>query len=143
MPTSLADRLEGLLAQHAATASATTPAPASVASSDHMVVRDAERLSLLEIAQIEWFESAGNLVRVHSAGRSYLLRTTMDRIEQRLAGRDTFIRIRRSAIINVRAVSTLERYDKSTYVVQLRSGAKVISSRYYRPALRRLLQSDR
>jgi two-component system LytT family response regulator len=142
---SLADRLEGLLAQHAATAAAAAPAPASVAaaSADHIVVRDAERLTLLEIAQIDWFESAGNFVRVHSAARAYLLRTTMDRIEQRLAGRDTFIRIRRSAIINVRAVSTLERYDKSTYLVQLRSGAKIISSRYYQPALRRLLQSDR
>jgi two-component system, LytTR family, response regulator len=136
---SLADRLEGLLAQHATVA----PASIAVASADHIVVRDAERLSLLEIAQIDWFESAGNFVRVHSAGRAYLLRTTMDRIEQRLAGRDTFIRIRRSAIINVRAVATLERYDKSSYVVQLRSGAKVISSRYYQPALRRLLQTDR
>jgi two-component system, LytTR family, response regulator len=107
------------------------------------VVRDGERLSLLQIAHVDWFESAGNFVRVHSAGRAYLLRTTMDRMEQRLAGRETFIRIRRSAIINVRSVSTLERYDKSTYVVQLRSGDKVISSRYYQPALRRLLQSDR
>jgi two-component system, LytTR family, response regulator len=136
---SLADRLEGLLAQHAAA----TPASVPVGSADHIVVRDGERLSLLQIAHVDWFESAGNFVRVHSAGRAYLLRTTMDRIEQRLAGRETFIRIRRSAIINVRSVSTLERYDKSTYVVQLRSGDKVISSRYYQPALRRLLQSDR
>ena len=136
---SLADRLEELLAQH----TATTPASTPVASADHIVVRDDERLSLLEIAHVDWFESAGNLVRVHSAGRAYLLRTTMDRIEQRLAGRESFIRIRRSAIINVRAVSTLERYDKGTYAVQLRSGARIISSRYYQPALRRLLQSDR
>jgi len=82
-------------------------------------------------------------VKVHSAGHAYLLRTTMDRIEQRLAGRDAFIRIRRSAIVNVRAVATLERYDKSTYLVQLRNGTKIISSRYYQPALRRLLQTDR
>jgi DNA-binding LytR/AlgR family response regulator len=81
-------------------------------------------------------------VRVHSARRHYLMRTTMDRMAARLAGRGTFIRIRRSAIINVRAIATLERYDKGTYVVQLRNGTKIISSRYYQPALRRLLRPD-
>jgi two-component system, LytTR family, response regulator len=106
-------------------------------------VRDAdERLSLLETEQIEWFESAGNYVRVHSRGQSYLMRTTMDRVAQRLADRPRFIRIRRSAIVNVRAVASLERYGKSAFVVHLRSGANVISSRFYQPAIRRLLRGD-
>jgi hypothetical protein len=39
----------------------------------------------------------------------------MDRMAQRLAGRTTFIRSRRSGIVNVRAIATLERYDKGTY----------------------------
>jgi len=136
---SLADRLEGLLSHQAST----SPAPAAPAPSDRIVVRDGERLSLLEIDQVEWFESFGNLVRVHSAGRTFLVRTTMDRIERRVASRDTFLRIRRSAIINVRAVATLERYDKGTYVVQLRNGTKIISSRYYQSDLRNLLRADR
>ena len=137
---SLADRLEGLLAQSAAVSSPETGAAAS--PSERLVVRDGERLSLLEVEQVAWFESAGNYVRVHSGGRTYLTRTTMDRMAQRLAGRTTFIRIRRSAIVNVRAIATLERYDKGTYTVQLRNGTKIISSRYYQAALRRLLRSD-
>jgi two-component system LytT family response regulator len=133
---SLADRLEGLLAQ------GVTAPPEAVATppSERLVVRDADRLSLIEIEQIDWFESAGNYVRVHSGGRVYLMRITMDRVVQRLAGRATFIRVRRSAILNVRAVATLERYGKSAFVVHLRDGTKVISSRYYQPALRRLLR---
>ncbi len=135
---SLADRLEGLLADRGPAPEATTlPRP------ERFVVRNGDRLSLLEAEQIEWFESAGNYVRVHSGGRSYIMRTTMDRVAQRLAGRDGFVRVRRSAIINVRAVATLERYDKGTYVVHLRSGTSVISSRYYQPGLRRLLHPDR
>lgn len=94
------------------------------------------------LGQVSWFESAGNQIRVHSAGRTYLTRTTMDRMAQRLVGRTTFIRIRRSAIINIRAIATLERYDKSRYVVQLRSGTTIISSRHYQPALRQLLRPD-
>lgn len=134
---SLADRLEGLLAQHATAAPETVAPPTT---SERLVVRDGDRLSFLEIDQIDWFESAGNCVRVHSAGRAYLMRTTMDRLGQRLAGRAAFIRVRRSAIINVRAVATLERYGKGMYVVHLRNGTKIISSRYYQPALRRLLR---
>jgi two-component system LytT family response regulator len=132
---SLADRLEGLLAQHP-----TAPEAIAAPPSERFVVRDADRLSFLEIEQIDWFESAGNYVRVHSAGRAYIMRTTMDRVAQRLAGRDTFVRVRRSALINVRAVATFERYGKGTFVVHLRTGTKIISSRYYQPGLRRLLR---
>ena len=135
---SLADRLEGLLAQQIA-----APPEATAMPVERLVVRDGDHLSLLEIKQVDWFESAGNYVRVHSAGRAYLMRTTMDRVAQRLAGRDSFIRVRRSAIINVRAVATLERYGKAAFVVHLRNGAEIISSRFYQPALRRLLRSDR
>ena len=106
------------------------------------MVHDAGRLTLLDVDAIDWFESAGNSVRVHSGGRAYLMRSTMDRLAQRLVARNRFIRVRRSALINVRAVATLERYDKGTYVVHLRNGTKVISSRFYRPALRRLLKPD-
>jgi two-component system LytT family response regulator len=136
---SLADRLEGLLAQHGAA----TPPPAAALAADRIVVRDGDRLSFVEIEQVAWFESAGNHVRVHAGDRTYLVRTTMDRMAKRLEHRDAFVRVRRSAIVNVRAVATLERYDKSSYVVHLRNGSKVISSRYYQPALRRLLRADR
>jgi Response regulator of the LytR/AlgR family len=96
----------------------------------------------VEIDQIEWFESAGNYVRVHSRGRSYVMRTTMDRVAQRLVTRSRFIRVRRSAIVNVRAIATLERYGKSSFVIHLRSGSKVISSRFYQPAIRRVLREE-
>lgn len=135
---SLADRLEGLLAGRGTPVRDAAPARPP----ERFVVHDADRLVLLETGRIEWFESAGNYVQVHSAGHVYLVRMTMDRVAQRLAGSETFIRVRRSAIINVRAVATLERYGKGAFAVQLRSGARIISSRYYQPALRRLLRPD-
>ncbi len=135
---SLADRLEGLLTQHAITPE---PSPAPPPS-ERLVVREGDRLSFVEIDYVDWFESAGNYVRVHAGQRVYLMRTTMDRMAQRLAGRSTFVRVRRSALVNVRAVATLERYGKGAFVVQLKNGAKIISSRYYQPALRRLLKPE-
>jgi DNA-binding LytR/AlgR family response regulator len=66
----------------------------------------------------------------------------MDRLEQRLAGRGDFIRVRRSALINVRGVVTLERYAKGMYTLRLTSGATVISSRYYQKALREVIRDQ-
>jgi two-component system, LytTR family, response regulator len=137
---SLADRLEALLLAQNGGA---TAMPAPPAAEDRLVVRDGDRLSFVEIAQVAWFESAGNHVRVHVGNRTYLVRTTMDRVAQRLASRDAFVRVRRSAIVNVRAIASLERYDRSSYVVHLSDGSKVLSSRYYLPALRRLLGANR
>jgi two-component system LytT family response regulator len=106
---------------------------------DRLIVRDGERLAFLDPDHVEWIESAGDYARVHSGPRSYLMRSTLDRLESRLAKGGNFIRVRRSALINVRAVLTLERYAKGMFVIHLRGGAKVISSRYHQNALRRLL----
>src|SRR5579864_2870614 len=61
---SLADRLEGFLSEAARTRrGAESP---TVRPSERFVVRGADdRVSLLELEHIEWFESEGNYVRVH------------------------------------------------------------------------------
>jgi two-component system, LytTR family, response regulator len=137
----LADRLEGLLGAW----QGPTPLPESKATppTERFVVRGPDdRLSLVEIGHVEWFESEGNYVRVHSRGHAYIMRSTMDRVAQRLGANPQFIRVRRSAIVNVRAVATLERYGKSAYLIHLRSGTNVISSRYYSSGIRRLLRTE-
>jgi two-component system LytT family response regulator len=137
---SLAERLEGLLAQRPPALPAERPPAAPPA--ERLVVHEGDRLAFVDIGSIDWVESAGNYVRVHVGSRSYLMRTTMDRMVKRLDGRGTFVRVRRSAVINVRAVSTLERYAKGMFVIHLCTGAKVISSRYHQIDLRRLLRPD-
>jgi two-component system LytT family response regulator len=133
--SSLMDRLEALMASHRPpSAEAAAPAP------DRFAVRDGERTCLLEPASIDWFESAGNWVRVHSAGHTYTMRSTMNDVARRLASRAEFVRIRRSVIVHVGAIASLERYGKGTFLVRLRDGGKVVSSRFYVTALRRLLK---
>lgn len=134
---SLAERLEGILQSYAPPATA-APAPAP----EQLVVRDGDRLVLLEVRHVEWFESAGNYIRVHAAsGGPYLMRGTMDRLSERMAGR-SFVRVRRSALVNMRFIASVERYDQRSYVVHLKSGAKVVSSRYYQSGLRRMLKAS-
>ena len=133
-----ANRLEALLESFGSSARPVAPAVRPA----RLVVRDGERLMFLDINRIEWIESAGNQVRVHAGARSYVMRVTMGRLEQRLAGRGDFIRVRRSALVNVRAVVTLERYAKGMYTLRLTSGATVTSSRYHQAALRDLIKNQ-
>ncbi len=135
----LADRLEGLLADRNESGRS-APLPARTPAT-RFVARDGERLVLLEVDRIDWFESAGNYVHVHSAGHAYVMRGTMDTVARRLAGNQDFVRVRRSAVINVRAIVALERYAKSAYVIRLRDGTKVISTRYYVSEIRALLRN--
>jgi two-component system LytT family response regulator len=137
---SLADRLEGLLADRPAGVAPTATAARS--SATRFVVRDGERLLLVDVDCIDWFESSGNYVRVHSGGRATVMLATMDTVARRLVGNADFVRVRRSAVINVRAIAALERYAKSMYLIRLRGGSNVISSRYYLPAVRGLLRES-
>lgn len=134
---SLGDRLERLLA-HLPTDWGPRAAPGPAR---RLTVRDGQALRILDSSQVEWIESAGNYVHVHSGGRAYVIRTTMDRVARRLAA-DTFLRVRRTALINTRAVAKIERYGKGTYVVHLRSGAQVMTGRFYQAGLRQLLELE-
>ena len=130
---SLVDRLEALLASQRSVTVSAEPVP------QRFAVRDGERTCFLEQTSIDWFESAGNWVRVHSGGRMYTMRSTMNDVARRLPTPSGFVRARRSAVINVRAIASLERFGKGTFLLRLRDGTKVISSRFYLSQLRRLL----
>jgi two-component system, LytTR family, response regulator len=128
---SLAERLERLIA-------AAGPAPAEHRKADRLVVNDGERLSFVDIRTVDWIEASGNYVRVHAGARHYLLRMTMNRMAERV-GSTAFVRIRRSALVNVQAIVTVERYAKGMFALHLRSGARLISSRYHQTEIRKLI----
>ncbi|MGH7620215.1 MAG: LytR/AlgR family response regulator transcription factor [Gemmatimonadaceae bacterium] len=141
---SLAERLERLLA------SQSEPAPVVNTGSpvnDRIAVSQGERRIFVDVPAIDWVEAYGNYVRVHAAGRTHLLRSTMVRMEQRLGGSadssSRFVRIRRSALVNVQAIASVEPYGKGMFLVALRDGGKLVSSRYNQAGLRRLVRTER
>jgi two-component system LytT family response regulator len=139
---SLADRLERLLAAQGTESAGTHSIPAG-RSVDRIVIHDDEkgRLAFVDVPAIDWIEADGNYVRLHVGPRVYPLRATMSRMEARVASPAgaTFIRIRRSALVNAQAITGLEPYGKGMFLIHVRNGAKLISSRYHQTGLRRLL----
>jgi two-component system LytT family response regulator len=106
------------------------------------VVRTGGKLIFVRTEDVDWMDAAGNYVRLHSGGRPYLVRETMKSIEARL-NPEQFVRVHRSAIVNIDRVASLEPYFHGEYVVIMRDGAKLTSSRSHSGRLRALLKAER
>jgi two-component system LytT family response regulator len=104
---------------------------------ERFVVRGGGRLVFVPVGSVDWIEAAGNYVRLHQGGQQHLLRQTMTGVARRLG--DRFVRIRRTALVNAVAITALEPYGKGSYVVYLRDGTRLISSRYAGRALQVLI----
>lgn len=101
---------------------------------DRLVVKSAGRIFFINVDEIDWIEAAGNYVQLHIGPQSHLLRQTMDGMEAELDP-EKFLRIRRSAIVNIACVKELQVFSKGEYLIMLHNGAKLNSSRRYRSKL--------
>ncbi len=134
----LAERLQALLAAHAAAA----PSPASAAPPvvDRLAVRDGERFDLVPVDSIDWIEAADNYVRLHCGRTRHVLGETLTSLERRL-DRRRFLRIHRSRMVNRTRVVAVHVLLGGTYELELRDGTRLASGRNYRDAVQRLIRA--
>ena len=114
------------------------PPPPEPAGFRRLAVRNNGHVLFLAPAEIEWIEAAGNYVRLNAAGESHLLRETMSGVEAKLP-RERFLRIHRSAIVNLEVVRELVPSPHGDFVVVLRSGKRLPLSRGCRDRLEEAL----
>lgn len=106
---------------------------------ERFLIRNGHRMYFVAASDVEWADAAGNYVRLHANGRAHLYRDTMKAFESRLDSR-RFVRIHRSAIVNIDRVAHIEPYVHGEYVVTLRDGTRLTSSRAHSAGLRALLE---
>jgi len=105
--------------------------------SDRLAIKSDGRVVLVRLADIDWIEAADNYATIHTGGEEHLLRETMQSLEDRLPSKQ-FLRISRSAIVNVERIKELQPLFYGEYAVFLRNGTKLTLSRSYRDKLREL-----
>jgi two-component system LytT family response regulator len=115
------------------------PTTAGVGPSEvgRLAVHDGRGVSWIEIREIEWIEAADYYVQVHALGKAYLVRESLQKLEQRLG--EPFLRVHRSALVNVAKVQRLERLEGGELGIVLQSGSKVPVSRARRRRVSRRL----
>ena len=89
---------------------------------------------VLPVGEIDWIESAGNYVQLHSAGQSYPYRQTLSLLAAELDPA-RFARIHRSTIANLERIREIQPWFSGDGVIILRSGARLRMSRSYRRAV--------
>lgn len=90
---------------------------------------------------VDWIEAADNYVRLHIGGTNHLVRESLRTLETKLDPR-LFLRVHRSAIVNVDAIREMQPWFHGDHVIILRSGARLTCSRRYDERLRQMLAND-
>lgn len=96
------------------------------------------RVHVLDVNAIDRVEGARNYVRVFANGRTYLVRDSLKEMAARLEPHG-FVRIHQSHVVNVERIVELSPWSHGEYVVVLRDGTRLNSSRTYGETLRHSL----
>jgi len=96
------------------------------------------RWYIFEPARVEFIESHGNYVRLHSGNVEYISRNTIKNLAVDLKG-DGFVRIERSLLVNVHAILYAQRAGSGTFSFTLTSGVTLRSGATYRREILRVL----
>jgi two-component system LytT family response regulator len=105
---------------------------------ERVLVRMHDRLKVIPVAAIDWIAAEGNYVRIIAGKDHPLHRSTLAEFETRLDPA-RFVRVHRSAIVNVDRVRELREVSRGEYAVVLSDGTKLKVSRARRPRLELLL----
>jgi two-component system, LytTR family, response regulator len=101
---------------------------------ERLMVRSSGHIFFLKVPEIDWMEAAGNYIRIHSGKDSYLIRETMNSMEEKLDP-DQFVRIHRSTIVNLDCIEKMQLWFGGDYMVILRDTTELKLSRGYREKL--------
>lgn len=103
------------------------------------LVRAVRGYYFVKAQDVEWADAQGNYVRLHANGKGHMIRVTMKALEQQLDP-ERFVRVHRSAIVALDAIARIEPHEHGEYVLVLRDGTRLTSSRAHSDALRALLR---
>lgn len=107
--------------------------------SPQLIGERAHRFHFLDVREVDYLQVNGNYVTIHVGEDRYLTRATLKHLSDVLAPYD-FVRIDRSALINLQQVDYVERLKSGQFAFQLRHGQHLISSRQRSVAIVRLLR---
>ena len=94
------------------------------------------RFTLVRLGDIDWIESVGNYVKIHTGSKSYIIRSPLYSFIKKLDPVE-FVRIHRKYIVNVSRVAEIARgVKRGDYIVRLDDGNSLAMQRAYAADLR-------
>ncbi len=126
--TALAERLTRLLVQRSEGESAKTR------HARRLTVPDGERFRFVDVHDIHWIEVNGNYVTLRTDDGDHRIRSTLTSLLERL-NPSLFVRIHRSAAVNLEHVKEVQPWFGGDQIVILRGGRQLRVSRTHKARL--------
>lgn len=105
---------------------------------ERLIVKSSGRVFFVRTEEIDWVEASGNYVKIHTKTEAHLLRESMKNMEAKLDPK-VFVRIHRSAIVNIDRIKELEPWFHGEYIVIMRDGTRLTASRVFSDRLSALI----
>ncbi|HEX4170017.1 MAG TPA: LytTR family DNA-binding domain-containing protein [Bryobacteraceae bacterium] len=98
-----------------------------------LLIDDNKRIFFLDVARIDWIESARNYACLHAGTQTHILRSTLEQLAAKLDPK-IFRRISRSEIVNLRRIAEIHPWTHGDARLRLADDTELTWSRRYRPA---------
>ena len=104
----------------------------------HLRIKDRGHISIVDVADVEYIDAAGDYMCIHVDEKTHILRETMKTMERRLDPK-IFQRIHRSTIVNLDKVREVRPHSNGECFLTLESGTELKVSRSYKDVVGRFL----
>ena len=95
---------------------------------------------LVPFETVFWIDAAGDYMCVHALEQTHIMRRTMKELEEELDPR-IFVRVHRSAIVNIKYVQKLVSHISGEYHLILSNGTELKVSRSHRDNVKNMINS--
>jgi hypothetical protein len=109
----------------------TPPSGTGVEYLQRILVKNDGRIGVVPVQQLAWLEAADNDVVVHTDSGNHTVRSTLARFAERLDPKK-FVRVHRSAIVNVERVREVQPLFHGELVLLLKDNTRLTIGRTYR-----------
>jgi two-component system LytT family response regulator len=95
---------------------------------NRVVIKKSGKIHVISTEKIDYLEAQDDYVMIYTQDERFLKQQTMKYFEKHLES-DSFIRVHRSYIVNVHSIDRIEPYEKTSFILILKTGSKVPVSR--------------
>jgi two-component system LytT family response regulator len=105
-----------------------------------LAIKDGSEVTRVQIESIQWVDAAGDYMCVHAQDGTHIMRRTMKELVDELDPKK-FVRVHRSAIVNINFVNKLISHISGEYHVVLHNGTELKVSRSHRDRVKEMIKA--
>ncbi len=102
--------------------------------SNKLTIKADGKIHFVPLEEIQYLEGYDSYIKIHTGEKTHIVKESLKTMEQKLPGQ-SFIRVHKSFIVNMKYVKTLEPYFNGDFYLILSSGKRLKGSRNFRKGL--------